>query len=174
MAVTSIRIANAASGNRIQTIEAVELDESGFSTVMERVVSGSAKLPTTLGTATRGSDSNITTADPLDLTSLPSDLVNNLITVGDGCLLVVIVEMTAANGSVAITPIMFDSQEVPVVIAPLESKYFTCTYEFRRGSIEGMYLPYAQFWDTKGAYKIGLHVSELSLNNECKVYGFVI
>lgn len=174
MAVKSMRIANAASGVRVQAIDAIELDGDGYATVMERIVAGSAKLPTVLGNATRGQSAMISTADTQDLTTLSSDLTNNLITVGDACLLVVVAEISVSTGIVVVTPLAFDTQTTPVVIAPFESKAMGCSYTFRRGSTSGNYVCNMNYWDTKGAYKIGLHVTSLSSGNTCKLWGFVI
>lgn len=174
MAVSSIRIADASSGNRMQVVEAVELDGSGFSTVMERVLVGTDKISTVLGTATRGSTAPIAASETFDLTALPADLTSNLITVGDKSLLVVICEMTQVAGTVTVTPILFDSQATPVALSVLDSKTFTPTYAFRRGSASGNYVVPVRVWDTVGAYKIGLHVSALSSSNQCKLWGKLI
>lgn len=175
MAVTSIRVANAASGNRIQAIDAVELDSGSNATTMERVVVGSLKGPSVLGTALRGSGAAISAAETTDLTSLPADLTGNLITVGDASLLVVMCEMTSASSAyIAVTPIVFDDQATPVVIAPLETKTFALYTGFRRGSGSGNYVAPLQWWDCRGAYKIGLHVTALSSANSCLLWGYVI
>lgn len=174
MATTSIRIANAASGNRIQAIDAVETDGDGYSTIMERIVAGSAKLPTVLGTATRGSSGMISAVDALDLTALPADLSTHLITVGDKTLLVVVCEMSLNTGTVTVTPLLYDSQATPVVMTPLESKTFSCYYYFRRGSSSGNYVASVRYWDVLGAYKIGLHITALSSSNTCMLWGMMI
>ena len=173
MAIKSIRMASASSGNYVQVIDASEVDSSANATVMERVVSGSVKLPSTMGTATRGSSANVGSADGVDLTNLAEDLTGNLIEVGDGCLLVVVCEMVA-NGTATVTPIAFDGQATPVVLAPLESKVFSLPYAFRRGNGSGDYVAPIQVWDVRGAVNIGLHVSALSAANQVQLWGYII
>lgn len=173
MAVKSMRIADAASGNRIQGIDASELDSSGNATVMERVVSGTAKLPTSLGNATRGQSGYISAAESLDLTALPADLTGNLIACGDSSIIEVFCDMTA-NGTITVTPIIFDGQVTPVAVCEMESKTFSKAYAFRRGTESGDYSAPCQVWDTRGAVNIGLHVSGLSSGNTCKLWGKVI
>lgn len=173
MAVKSIRLADAASGNRIQVVEASEVDDSSNATVMERVVSGTAKLPTSLGNATRGSGSYISAAESVDLTALPADLTGNLIVCGDSSIIEVFCDMTA-NGTVTVTPIIFDGQTVPVAVCEMESRTFSKAYAFRRGAGSGDYTAPCQVWDTRGAVHIGLHVSAVSSGNTCKLWGRVI
>lgn len=173
MATTSIRIANAASGNRIQAIEAVETDGDGYSTVMERVVCGSTKVPSPV-TVIRGAASPVSAADSLDLTALSSNITSNLLTVGDGCLLVVCCGMSVSNGFVVVTPLLFDGQSTPALVGILESKTFGINSLFRLGSTSGMYLAPLTWWDTRGAYKIGIHITALSSGNTCTVSGYII
>lgn len=173
MAVKSMRIADAASGNRMQAIDASELDSTGYATVMERVVSGTAKLPTSMGNATRGQSAYIDAADGVDLTALPADLTGNLVTCGDSSIIEVFCDMTA-NGTITVTPIIFDGQATPVAVSPMESKTFSNAYAFRRGNGSGDYPGPCLVWDTRGAVNIGLHVSAVSAGNTCKLWGKMI
>lgn len=173
MAVQSMRIADAASGNRMQAIDASEVDSSGYATVMERVVSGTAKLPTSMGNATRGQSAYITAAESFDLTALPADLTGNLIECGDSSIIEVFCDMTA-NGTITVTPIIFDGQATPVAVSEMESKMFSKVYAFRRGSGSGDYPAPSQVWDTRGAINIGLHVSAVSSGNTCKLWGKMV
>jgi hypothetical protein len=102
---------------------------------------------------------SLTAADTFDLTALPSDILQNLITVGDKAVLCVAVEQTTGGGSVTVTPILFDNESPPGVVGILPSKTFVQPYAFRRGASSGNYVLPVQIWDVAGAYKIGLHLS---------------
>lgn len=121
------------------------------------------------------SASNLTSADTFDLTALPAELTQNLITVGDKSVLLVAVEQYTSAGTVVITPIVYDNESSPGIVAILPSKTFTQIYAFRRGSASGNYVLPVQMWDTAGAYKIGLHMSAITgASNYPKIYGWVI
>ena len=121
------------------------------------------------------SAATLTAADTLDLTGLPADLLQNLITVGDASVLVVSVEQTVSGGSATIVPILFDNATTPGVYAILQHKVITQTYAFRRGSGSGNYLLPTQLWDCSGAYKIGLNLTAISgTSNALKIYGWVL
>ena len=173
MAVKSIRLADAASGNRMQVVDASEVDSEAFATVMERVVSGSLKLPTTIGTAIRGASAAVGADTSVDTTALDAGLLANLIEVGDGSLLVVHCDMTL-NGTITVTPIVFDDQVSPSVVTVLASKTFSCSTAFRRGTGAGNYVAAAQVWDVLGAHKIGLSITSVSAANTCILYGSIL
>ena len=175
MAEQSIRIADSTTGLRIAMTDAVELDTSGNARVMERVAFGSGKIESPLGNATRGNATAISAAETFDLTALPADLTGNLLVVGDKAMLVVMVEQTVSQGSVTITPIIFDNEGTPGVFGLLEPKIFTQPYPFRRGSGSGRYLLPVQRWDVSGAYKLGFHVSAISgTSNAVKIWARVV
>jgi hypothetical protein len=175
MAEGSIRIADALTGPRMATTDAVEPDGSSNARVMERVTFGSGKLTSPLGNSTRGNSAAISSAETADVTSLPADLTGNLITVGDKSMLVVTAEQTVSGGTVTVTPIVYDNEGTPGVFGCLESKLFTQAGAFRRGAGSGTYLMNVQRWDVSGAYKIGLHVTSITgTSNGVKLWGRVI
>jgi hypothetical protein len=117
----------------------------------------------------------IDTADPSDLTNLPTDLTSHLITVGDKSMLCVAVEQTVTDGTVTITPILYDNEETPGIVGILPQRVFSPQNTLRRGAGSGNYLLPIQMWDIVGAYKIGLHITSLTgTSNTCKVWGWVI
>jgi hypothetical protein len=157
------------------TTDAVELDGSSNARVMERVTFGSGKLSSPLGNAIRGNSAAINTADTLDLTALGSDLTSNLITVGDKSMLVVCAEETINGGTVTVTPIVYDNEGTPGIFALLEPKLFAQPAAFRRGSSSGNYVIPLQRWDVSGAYKIGLHITNITgSSNAVKLWGRVL
>jgi hypothetical protein len=79
-----------------------------------------------------------------------------------------------ANSTIVVTPIIFDGQTTPVAVCEMESKTFSKAYAFRRGSGSGDYPALCQVWDTRGAVKIGLHVSAVGSGNTCKLWGKMI
>jgi len=175
MAEKSIRIADDSTGDRIATRDAVELDTGSNARVIERVDFASGKFTSPRGSATRGSSSAITTADGTDLTNLPSDLTSNLITVGDKSMLIVFPEHTASDGSVTVTPILYDNEGTPGIVGILSSKTSVVDTEFRRGSSSGNYVSEALVWDVTGAYKIGLHITAIGgTSNGVQLWGEVI
>lgn len=170
MAITSMRIANAASGNRVQAVEAVELDRDGNATVMERIILGSEKAPSSLHTFRSGEP---TGADTFDLTAIPSDITDNLLTVGDKSMLVLFGHMVSSSGTAIVTPIAFDDSSTPAFKFILEPKSFFLPYAFRLGSASGLYVSFPQTWDLMGAIKIGVHISANS-STGIDIYGYAI
>lgn len=125
--------------------------------------------------AGNSSDSNLTEADTFDLTALPAELLQNLITVGDKSLLGVGVEQYTSGGTVVVTPIAFDNESPPGIVTILPPKQFGQLYAFRRGASSGLYVLPVNTWDVSGAFKIGLHMSAISgSSNYPKIYGWVI
>lgn len=175
MAEQSIRLADAASGLRMAVRDAFELDGSSNTRVIERVDFASGKFATPIGNATRGNSAMISAAETFDLTSLPSDLTGNLITVGDKSMLCVAVEQSVSGGTVTITPILYDNEATPGIVGILIPKTFTQPYAFRRGASSGNYVLPVLSWDLMGAHKVGLHVSAITgASNGVKALGWVI
>lgn len=175
MAEKSIRVADDASGLYIATRDAYEQDAGSHDRVIERVDFASGKFNSPRGNATRGNSAAITTADGLDLTNLPSDLTSNLIDVGDKSMLIVFPEHTASDGSVTITPILYDKESTPGIVGILPAKTSAVDKAFRRGASSGNYLSGAMAWDVTGAHKIGLHITMIGgTSNGVQLWGFVI
>lgn len=143
------------------TFVAENLDEGGNSNVC--TIAGDASIVT------------LTAADTFDLTALPVELTQNLITVGDKSSLVVLVEQYTSGGYVNVTPIIYDNEVSPGIVGILPFKTFNQPIAFRLGSGAGMYVLPACIWDCFGAYKIGLHLSTISgTSNYVYIYGYVI
>jgi len=177
MSERATRIGNDNSGDFIATRTSYDTDQNSNDRVVQRFDLASERGPSPLGTANRGSSGTLNDIDVLDLTTLSSDLTNNLIDIGDKSMLVVSVELSASTtNSVIITPIMFDNENTPGVMGILESKAFNLAYDFKKASTSG-YIPATKIWDTSGAHKIGLHITEWADAGgsiTIKVYGWVI
>ena len=121
------------------------------------------------------SASTLTAADTFDLTALPAELTQNLLTVGDKSMLCVSVEQYTSGGTAYITPILYDNQASPAVVGILSARLFNQPYAFRRGSSSGAYVMPTQVWDVSGAYKVGLHLSAITgTSNYVYMYAWVI
>jgi len=174
MGECSVRIADDESGLRMATRDAFESD-AGEPRVIERVDLASGKFSTPIGSAQRGHNPMLDAADTSDLTNLPADLTNHLITVGDKSMLCVAVEQTVVDGTVTITPIIYDNEETPGIVGALPQRVFSPQNTLRRGNGSGNYLLPIQMWDSVGAYKIGLHITAFTgTGNTFKVWGWVI
>lgn len=175
MGEKSIRIADAASGDRIATRDAYEVDGSSNARVIERVDFASGKFASPMTTYSRGNSGMINAAETFDLTNLPADLTGNLIAVGDKSMLCVSVEQSVSGGTVTVTPILYDNEATPNIVGILPPKTFTQPFAFRRGSGSGNYVLPVQSWDVSGAHKIGLHFSAFTgTSNTFKAMGWVI
>ena len=175
MAEKSIRIADDTSGSYVATRDAFEQDAGSHDRVIERVDFASGKFDSPRGNAIRGASAAVTTTDPLDITDLPAGLTNNLITVGDKSMVIVFPEHTASDGSVTVTPLLYDNESSPNIVGILDSKTSAVDQLFRRGSSSGNYLSEAMTWDVTGAYKIGLHITSIGgTSNGVQLWGFVI
>lgn len=147
-------------------------DQSGTFQSENLNVGGNNDVCTVAGNS---SASNLTAADSFDLTALPAELLQNLITVGDKSMLCVGVEQYTTGGTVTVTPIVYDNESSPGVVTVLPPKQFGQLYAFRRGASSGLYVLPVITWDVAGAYKIGLHMSAITgSSNYPKIYGWVI
>jgi hypothetical protein len=118
---------------------------------------------------------SLNAADTFDLTALPADLLQNLITVGDKSMLCVAVEQDVSGGTATVTPILFDNEASPGIVAILAPRYFTQIYAFRRGSSSGKYVLPIFAWDISGGYKVGLHLDAITgTSNVVIMYGWVL
>lgn len=175
MAQKSVRVADGSSGNYVAMRDAVENDTDAHARIIQLWDLAGGKFVTPIGNATRGNSSMINYAETFDLTNLPADLTDNLITVGDKSMLVVAVEQSVSGGTVTVTPIVYDNEASPGVVSILPPKTFMQPYAFRRGSGSGNYVLPAQTWDVVGAYKLGLHFSAFTgTSNTFKAWGWVI
>jgi hypothetical protein len=117
----------------------------------------------------------LTAADTSDLTSLPAELTQNLITIGDKSSLVVFPEQYTSGGTVTITPILFDNETSPNVIGCLAGRLFTQPGSLRRGSASGLYIMPGQMWDCYGGYKVGLHLTAITgTSNYVQIWGYTV
>jgi hypothetical protein len=119
--------------------------------------------------------STLASADTFDMTwaSLPAELTQNLITVGDKSMLCVSVEQDTSGGTATITPLLIDNETSPSIVSILPARTFIQTYALRRGT--GKYMLPMQIWDAGGAYKIGLHLTAITgTSNTVKIWGWVL
>lgn len=175
MAEKATRIADGATGNRIATRDAFEVDAEANPRTIELVDFASRKFASPVGNAVRGNSTLISGADSLDLTAPPAELTTNLLTVGDKSVLCVAAEQSVSGGTVTVTPILFDNEATPHVVGVLPSMVFTQPYAFRRGSGSGNYVLPVQMRDAAGAHRIGLHVTALTgTSNGARVYGWLL
>ena len=176
MAEKGIIVADQASGESIACRDAFETDDGSNNRIIQRVDFASGRGPSPLGTAVRGSSAAVSSADGTDLTSLPTDLTDNLIDVGDKSMLIVIAEQSASNGSVDITPLMFDNQATPAIMGGgIKQRASVGNPALRRGSSSGDYISNVLTWDLNGAHKIGLHITAIQgTSNAVKIWAYVI
>lgn len=106
MAEQATRIKDQKAGDYIATRDAHEQDAEAHNRVIQLVDFASRQL--SVHPTIRGSVAPIDAPDGVGLEDLPSDLTSNLITVGDSSILVVDCEHTADDGSVSVTPIIFN------------------------------------------------------------------
>ena len=126
----------------------------------------------------------LTTADGTDLSNIPAEVTDNLITCGDKQRLVCFAQFmdTNAGQHVKITPIFYDNEGVApanIIGCPwdgnLQANY--SGYEVYQTSQGGRYIASTNFWDTVGAYKVGLMVASMSLgggSTGVNIWGFMI
>jgi hypothetical protein len=108
MSRQSVRLAASASGSYLAFEDLLKQDGSSNSVIAEFFVLGSLAMPSEMGNAKRGNSSMVSAADTFNLLALPNDLLGNLFDTEDKSLLVVSVEQTVDNGSVTITPIVYN------------------------------------------------------------------
>lgn len=174
MSEKAIRISESGSGKYLAFRDAFELGSQGESRVIQRLDRSIGKFMTPVGPVARGATGLITAADTFDLTALPSELVNYALDVGDGSALNVAVEQSVSDGTLTITPILFDDYTPPNVVGVLPAKTFVQPYAYRRGTSYGQYTLPTQAWDVCGAHKIGLQISAISgTSNKARVYAWI-
>lgn len=179
MAEQSTRIADADSGDRISTRDAIESDAAENSRVVQLNDWATRRHGWTQASPTR---SGVNSNDSTVLTTVPTAIVNNKLTVGDGQLLVVAVQakVDTISDSVTITPIVLDNTDAAVAI--LTPKVFQ-GFQVAEGG-DAFYLVDGtdnynvcpvQAWDVMGADYIGLHVFLLdSTNTIANVWGAIV
>ncbi len=105
-------------------------------------------------------------ADNTDMSVLSSDIVNNLIYIGDCSDFVLSAECSEAGGTVTVTPLILN--ESLTVESVLESHTFTAS-TLRRGT--GNYLTVQKPWNTEGAGIIAVHIKAISDSNSIVIRG---
>ncbi len=112
--------------------------------------------------------SAISADDTLDLDSLGTTITDNLIVIGDTSMFVIDIEHSQSDGSVTITPILFNSAGT-TAFTVRESKTSAM------GSILFMktttYCSPQLQWESLGAVQVGLHISNLSSGNTVTLKG---
>ena len=177
MTEKGIMIGGHASGDYIACREADEQDDQANDRIIPRVSFSCDKFLNTGMVYNRGDGTPVAVYDGTDIeyASLPSDLTNNLITVGDKSTLVVLPELQSSSDSVSIVPLIIDDEATPEV----------CHFLFKQTvNPVGPYTPsfynaygYTGYrpliWDVFGAYKIGIFIASIA-GGSCKVKAYVI
>ena len=164
-----------AGGNVIATRDGVELDDIEQTRLIPLVDFSTKGLPSPMGVATR---SGITGADTRDLSLIPADITDNLITCGDASTLVVFTEFATITGGwqeARIIPLIFDDEASPNVMFALENQlvesYSTTPY---RGTGPLQILGPRVSWNILGASQIGLLVSSATIHTTASLWGYVV
>ena len=153
MAEQATRITDQHSGDYIATRDAVEQDADSHSRVIQLMDFSSRQIATP--TTIRGILSFVSSADGVDLASLPAELTGNLITVGDKSTLVVFPLHSANDGEVSITPIIFNAAGTALGVRATKASGMGTALFVN----SGVYYSPQLVWDTQGAVKIGLHIT---------------
>lgn len=160
MAEKSIRIAEQRSGEYVATRDGYEQDESAEDRVIQ--LFEVAERHFSAATIVRGSVAPIAAADSRLFNSLPADLTDNLLTVGDKVTLAVMLEHTERTGRVWVTPIIYDASDALTAIRATKMSGMGDLkfYDDLGGGTARWWSPQLQ-WDVLGATKIGLHITKL-------------
>lgn len=167
MAEKGVIVQDSATGESVACRDAVELDDDSNSRIIQIVDKASRKNNMDFSSPLR---SDVDTSDSYSIGTLPSDIANNLITIGDASAIVVsvIYEDMGSDEGVYITPIVVEADSL-VVLGLLEPKRFgglNDEYEddyaqvFNIGvetSLDRV-LTVMQAWPVFGAYRIGFHI----------------
>jgi len=162
MTERATRIANQESGDWIATRSAYEtFGDPPTSRVIQLIDWASRQLDNVQ--TVRGISTPVTSADPVDLNSLPSELVDNALELGDKAFVVVMPEHTADDGEVYITPIILDADNNVIGIRATKASGMG-EAKFRYGA-SGRYASPQLQWDAMGAKKIGFHITKINGTN---------
>lgn len=180
MAEKGLLMTDLAGGSSIACHDAQELDGDSNARVIQRIDLTRGNLGNLFGTPTR---SGVTVADGVDLDNLPTDLLNNLIPINDGSSLSIVAEIGDTNGTIYITPIVFDGDTPPTAVTFLPYTRLRANCDNNRFTRAG-----GTVWRTKmlitdnedyervpfGFAYIGLHITTLSSPGAgINVWGFV-
>lgn len=167
MAEKGILVEDAASGESVAARDASETDNDGNARIVQLTDQATRKNTMVKSSPLR---SLITASDSFDLSTIPTDIINNAITVGDAASICVAVTYQAqgADHGVYITPIVIESTS-DIAIALLEPKKFagvnsdeSDTYAsiFSIGTADtnDIVPTIMQAWPVFGAQRIGFHV----------------
>jgi len=168
MAEKGTRVRDDVSGDFVATRTAATTDDQGRSRVIQIVDFASRQLR--VHQPLRGlTGSGQGSADSFDLDNLPSELLDNLIEIGDTSIFVCDCEHTKSDGSVVVTPILFDESNWVIGVRESKSSGMGAA-KFQRGS--GRYVSPQLQWDSLGAIKVGFHVSNIGgYGNKVKLFG---
>ena len=155
MAEQATRITDQHSGDYIATRDAIENDADAHSRVVQLMDFASRQLPSP--NTIRGISSFVSSADTVDLSSLPAELTGNLISVGDKTTLLVFSRHSASDGDVSITPIIFNDAGTAIGVRATKTTGMGSALFV----ISGVYYSPQLIWDTQGAEKIGLHITNI-------------
>lgn len=164
MAEKGILVEDAKAGESVACRDASVVDDDGNARVIQLVDGASRKNNISMASPLR---SAVTSTDSYDLSTIPSGILDNAITIGDAtsiCVTVTFVDNGSDHG-IYVTPILIEETN-DVAIALLEPKKFCAVTEewedgyasqFEIGS--GVALTIAQVWNVCGAYRVGFHIN---------------
>lgn len=155
MAEQATRISDQHSGDYIATRDATETDGTN-PRVIQLMDFASRQLPSPA--TVRGIGSFVNSADGVDLASLPAEITNNLISIGDKSTLLVFPRHSVSDGEVVITPIIFNDAGTAIGVRATKSSGMGTALFI----VSGVYYSPQLVWDTQGAEKIGLHITVIS------------
>lgn len=177
MAEKGTTIIAQSGGHNTAVRDAVELDDNSNARLIQHADFSRTPIISPAGSPIRA---NVTVADPGLLSSMPAEIINNLITCGDKSQLVVWAEFTGVatvSDTVRLTLLWYDNEATPGYIACEGgvSIYFNAyASTYLNDGITTRSNTYT--WDLRGAPRVGIHIPLLSLNTctDVSVYAFVI
>lgn len=167
MAEKGIIVSDALSGESVAARDTAETDNDGNARIVQLTDQATRKNTMVMTVPLR---SGIAYSDSFDLATIPSDIINNTIEIGDAASICVAVtyEDRGSDHGVYITPLVIESVQ-DNVIALLEPKKFSAVNSdegdnyaanFSIGTVsENDQVPtIMQAWPVFGAQRIGFHV----------------
>ena len=179
MAEKGILIENQTGGESIAMRDAYLPDEASNPRLIQRVnfdVSSCRNITSPMGAPMR---SGVAAADSLDLSSMPADLTDNIIDMGDSSMLVVFTEFLGAGGQdLTFYPVIFDTVGVTEddVIGVLEEQWSGAyaDAQLSRNTDGTQYLGPRIHVPTLGAPRIGLLVNYCGVTTTVSLWGYAL
>jgi hypothetical protein len=162
MVEKGVIVQDADSGESVACRDAVQVDDGSNSRIIQLVDNSSRKNSISMASPLR----TVTSSDSLDLSSISTDITDNLITIGDASSVIAALtyEDNGTDQGIYVTPIIFEESSL-TVIALLEPKKFASVTEQWNDSyaeqfvLSGTTIPtIMQSWNVMGAFRVGFHV----------------